>query len=71
MEHQYITNKAGQTVAVVVPIQEWEALQSKVKEECLTSAEVKEAEQSWKDYLAGKAEPIEQVRKELLEDTND
>jgi hypothetical protein len=68
MEYQYITNKAGQTVAVVVPIQEWEALQSKVKEECLTSAEVKEAEQSWKDYLAGKAEPIEQVRKELLED---
>jgi PHD/YefM family antitoxin component YafN of YafNO toxin-antitoxin module len=71
MEYQYVTNKNGKTVAVVVPLQEWEALQSKMEEESLTDAEIKEAEQSWKDYLAGKGEPVEQVIKELLEDRND
>ena len=71
MEYQYITNKAGTPVAVVVPLHEWEALQSRVKEECLTDAEIREAEQGWKDYLAGRGEPIEQVRKELLENRDD
>jgi len=71
MEYQYITNKNGKTVAVVVPLQEWEELQSKLEEECLTDAEIKEAEQSWRDYLAGKGEPVKQVMKELLEDRND
>ena len=71
MEYQYLTNKNGKTVAVVVPLQEWEALQSKMEEEYLTDAEIKEAEQSWKDYLAGKGEPVEQVMKELLEVRND
>ena len=42
-----------------------------MEEECLTNAEIKEAEQSWRDYLAGKGEPVEQVMKELLEDRND
>ncbi|MEE8480201.1 MAG: hypothetical protein V3T59_03055 [Desulfobacterales bacterium] len=71
MEYQYVTNKNGKTVAVVVPLQEWEALQAKMEEECLTDAEIEEAEQSWRDYLAGKGEPVEQVMKELLEDRND
>ena len=71
MEYQYVTNKNGKTVAVVVPLQEWEALQSKLEEEYLTDAEIKEAEQSWRDYIAGKGEPVEQVMKELLEDRND
>jgi PHD/YefM family antitoxin component YafN of YafNO toxin-antitoxin module len=71
MEYQYVTNKNGKTIAVVVPLQEWEALQSKLEEECLTDAEIKEAEQSWRDYLAGKGEPVDQVMKELLEDRND
>lgn len=71
MEYQYVTNKNGKTVAVVVPLQEWEALQSKLEDECLTDVEIKEAEQSWRDYLAGKGEPVEQVMKELLEDRDD
>ncbi len=71
MEYQYVTDKNGKTLAVVVPLQEWEALQAKMEEECLTDAEIKEAEQSWRDYLAGKGEPVEQVMKELLEDRND
>ena len=71
MEYQYVTNKNGKTVAIVVPLQEWEALQSKLEEACLTDAEIKEAEQSWRDYLAGKGEPVEQIMKELLEDRND
>ena len=71
MEYQYVTNKNGKTVAVVVPLQEWEELQSKLEEECVTDAEIKEAEQSWRDYLASKGEPVEQVMKELLEDRND
>ncbi len=71
MEYQYVTDKNGKTLAVVVPLQEWEALLSKMEEECLTDAEIKEAEQSWRDYLAGKGEPVEQVMKELLEDRND
>jgi hypothetical protein len=71
MEYQYITNKAGKRIAVVVPLKEWETLQSKMKEECLTDAEIREAEQGWKDYLAGKGEPIDQVKKELLVDRDD
>ena len=71
MEYQYLTNEAGKHVAVVVPLKEWEALQSKLKEECLSDEDIKEAEQTWKDYLDGKGEPIEQVMKELLEDRND
>jgi len=71
MEYQYITNKEGQAVAVVVPIQEWEAIQSKVREETFTPTEMREAEQGWKDYLSGRAEPIEGIRKELLEDRDD
>ncbi len=71
MEYQYVTDKNGKTLAVVVPLQEWEALQAKMEEECLTDAEIEEAEQSWRDYLAGKGEPVEQVMKELLEDRND
>ena len=71
MEYQYVTDKNGKTLAVVVPLQEWETLQSKMEEECLTDVEIKEAEQSWRDYLAGKGEPVEQVMKELLEERND
>jgi len=71
MEYQYLTNEAGKHVAVVVPLKEWEALQAKLKEECLSDEDIKEAEQAWKDYLDGKGEPIEPVMKELLEDRND
>jgi len=71
MEFQYITNKAGKPVAVVVPLEEWETLQSKMREETLTDAEIRETEQGWKDYLAGKGESVEQVRRELLVDRDD
>ena len=71
MEYQYVTDKNGKTVAVVVPLQEWEALQSKLGEEYLTDIEIKEAEQSWRDYLGGKGEPVGLVMKELLEDRDD
>lgn len=71
MEYQYITNKAGEPIAVVVPLKEWETLQSRMREECLTDAEIGDAEQGWKDYLAGKAEAIEQVKKELLVERDD
>jgi hypothetical protein len=50
MEYQYITNKVGKPIAIVIPLQEWEALQSKVKDECLTDNEIAEAERGWKDY---------------------
>ncbi len=62
MEYQYVTDKNGKTLAVVVPLQEWEALQAKMEEECLTDAEIKEAEQSWRDYLAGKGEPVNPIK---------
>jgi PHD/YefM family antitoxin component YafN of YafNO toxin-antitoxin module len=71
MEYQYVTDKVGKPVAIVVPLEEWEALQSKVKEECLSDKEIAEAEHGWKEYLAGKAEPVEQVKKELLDSRND
>lgn len=71
MEYQYITNKAGIPVAVIVPIQEWELLQSKLKEECLTADEIQSAEAGWKEYLEGKGEDVEKIFKELIEDTNE
>jgi antitoxin (DNA-binding transcriptional repressor) of toxin-antitoxin stability system len=71
MEYQYITNKAGTPVAVIVPIQEWEIMQSRLKEEYLTADEIKSAEKGWKEYLDGKGESVEKIAKELLEDTND
>ncbi|MBN1227093.1 MAG: hypothetical protein JXA79_08875 [Deltaproteobacteria bacterium] len=71
MEYQYITDKDGEAIAAVIPLKEWEALQYKMEEESLTDTEIKEAEQSWRDYLAGRGEPVEQVMKELLENRND
>ena len=58
MEYQYVTNKNGETIAVVVPLKEWEALQSKLDQEFLSNAAIKEADQSWRDYLSGKGEPL-------------
>lgn len=69
MEYQYITNKAGIPVAVIVPIQEWELLQSKLKEECLTEDEIQSAEAGWKEYLEGKGEDVEKIAQELVEET--
>ncbi len=71
MEYQYLTNEGGQPIAVVVPLEEWEALQSKIKDDFLSDNEIKEAEQSWSDYLNGKGGSVNEVYKELIEDRND
>jgi len=40
MDYQYITNKTGTPIALVVPIQEWENLQSRLKEEYLRASAI-------------------------------
>ena len=71
MEYQYLTNEGGQPIAVVVPLEEWDALQSKIKDDFLSDNEIKESEQSWSEYLNGKGVSVNEVYKELIEDRND
>ena len=69
MPIQYITDAKGKKVAVVVPMDEWEALQEKLDK--LTPAEAAASDSAWQDYLAGKTKPLSQVIKEQLHDRRD
>jgi PHD/YefM family antitoxin component YafN of YafNO toxin-antitoxin module len=69
MPIQYITNARGKKVAVVVPLEEWQALQEKLDK--LTQAEAAASDAAWQDYLAGKTKPLGQVIKEQLHDRRD
>ncbi|MGA7563016.1 MAG: hypothetical protein WBW55_07440 [Desulfobaccales bacterium] len=69
MPIQYITDPKGKKVAVVVPMEEWEALQEKLDK--LTPAEASASDAAWEDYLAGKTKPLAQVMKEQLHDRED
>ncbi len=69
MPIQYITDPKGKKVAVVVPMEEWEALQEKLDK--LTPAEASASDASWQDYLAGKTKPLAKVMKEQLHDRED
>jgi len=69
MPIQYITDARGKKVAVVVPLEEWEALQEKLDK--VTSAEAAASDDAWQDYLAGKTKPLAQVIKEQLHDRED
>ncbi len=64
MPIQYITDPKGKKVAVVVPLEEWEALQEELDK--LTPAEASASDAAWEDYLAGKTKPLAQVMKEQL-----
>jgi PHD/YefM family antitoxin component YafN of YafNO toxin-antitoxin module len=69
MPIQYITNARGKKVAVIVPLEEWQALQEKLDK--LTQAEASASDAAWADYLAGKTKPLAQVIKEQLHDRRD
>ena len=69
MPIQYITDARGKKVAVVVPLEEWQALQEKLDK--LTPAEAAAADGVWQDYLAGQTKPLAQVIKEQLHDRED
>ncbi len=69
MPIQYITDGEGKKVAVVVPLEEWEALQEKLDK--LTPAEAAASDAAWQDYLAGKTKPLSQVIKEQLNERDD
>jgi PHD/YefM family antitoxin component YafN of YafNO toxin-antitoxin module len=69
MPIHYITDARGKKVAVVVPLEEWEALQEKLDK--LTPAEAAASDDAWQDYLGGKTKPLAQVIKEQLHDRED
>ena len=69
MPIQFITDDRGKKVAVVVPLEEWEALQEKLDK--LTPAEAAASDAAWEDYLAGKTKPLAQVIKEQLDERED
>ena len=69
MPIQFITDARGKKVAVVVPVEEWQALQEKLDQ--LTQAEAAASDAAWQDYLAGKTKPLSQVIKEQLHDRRD
>ncbi len=75
MTLQYLTNEQGQKVAVVVPLQDWEVLRIKNFEYADDVPEelIAEAEKAWEEHQKdpGKAQTIEEVRKELLDDRED
>ena len=69
MPIQYLIDARGEKVAVVVPLDEWQALQDKL--DTLTKAETAASDAAWQDYLAGKTRPLDQVMKEQLHDRKD
>jgi PHD/YefM family antitoxin component YafN of YafNO toxin-antitoxin module len=69
MPIQYITDSQGKKVAVVVPMEDWEALQEKLDK--LSPAEAAASDSAWQDYLAGKTRPLAKVIKEQLHDRKD
>ena len=56
MSIQYITDAEGQRVAVVVPIEQWEAMQAEL--DGLSPDETDASDNAWQDYLAGKTKPF-------------
>jgi len=75
MDIQYMVDKQGQKVAVVIPIEDWEAIQARDIEyaDDVTPEEIAEAEAAWAEYQAdpGTAKPIEQVMREQLVERDD
>ncbi len=69
MPIQHVYNDAGEEVAVLVPIDEWEALQRQHEDDRLTPQEAEALDADWKAYQADPdmAKPLEQVKRELLE----
>lgn len=66
MAVQYLTDESGKPIAVVIPIEQWEALQSEFEEEKVTEEELKDAERGWNEYLSGKGENLKSICNELL-----
>lgn len=67
---QYVLDAEGRRSAVIVPIEEWEALRVKnleYAEDRLSAEEVAEAEAAWTDYQADpdSAQPVEEVIREM------
>ena len=74
MAVHYLTDVRGKKVAVVVPIEEWEALQAKLRDLAyfeLSPEEAAASDTAWQDFLAGKTKPLAQVIKEQLHDRED
>ena len=72
---QYMVDKQGQKVAVVIPIEDWEAIQARDIEYAdeVTPEEIAEAEAAWAEYQAdpSTAKSIEQVMREQLVERDD
>ncbi|MBM4273808.1 MAG: hypothetical protein FJ134_04985 [Deltaproteobacteria bacterium] len=74
MAVQYLTDAKGKKVAVVVPLEEWETLQARLRDltyEELTPAGAAASDAAWQDFLAGNTKPLAQVIKEQLHDRED
>ncbi len=74
MPIHYLTDARGKKVAVVVPLEEWETLQTKLRDLAyieLSPAEAAASEAAWQDFLSGKTKPLAQVIKEQLHDRED
>jgi hypothetical protein len=69
MSIQYVTDAEGHRVAVVVPIEQWEAMQAKL--DGLALDEIEASDKAWQDYLGGKTKPLAQVIQEQLHDRAD
>ena len=69
MSVQYVTDAEGHRVAVVVPIEQWEAMQAKL--DGLSLDEIEASDKAWQDYLGGKTKPLAQVIQEQLHDRAD
>ena len=69
MSIQYVTDAEGHRVAVVVPIEQWEAMQAKL--DGLSLDEIEASDKAWQDYLGGKTKPLAQVIQEQLHDRAD
>ena len=70
MSIQYVLDAEGRRSAVIVPIEEWEALRVKnleFAEDQLSAEEIAEAEAAWAQYQAdpGSAQPVEEVMRQL------
>lgn len=67
---QYVLDAEGRRSAVIVPIEEWEALRVKnleYAEDRLSDEEIAEAEAAWAAYQKDpdSAQPVEEVMREL------
>jgi PHD/YefM family antitoxin component YafN of YafNO toxin-antitoxin module len=72
MSIQYVTDEQGEKIAVVVPIQEWEALLGRLEDDdSLSPEEASRADESWQEYVAGRTRTLSQVKKALLYERQD